>query len=79
MYYVYVLRSVKDNTIYTGLTVNLQKRLREHREAKQGYTKGHAPYKLITYTVFSKKELARKFEEYLKSGSGRAFISRHLL
>ncbi|MCK4251298.1 GIY-YIG nuclease family protein, partial [candidate division WOR-3 bacterium] len=32
MYYVYVLKSQKDNNFYTGYTKNLQKRTEEHNK-----------------------------------------------
>ena len=32
MYYVYVLRSLKDKEIYTGYSENLEKRLKEHQK-----------------------------------------------
>lgn len=43
MYYTYMLRC-SDNSIYTGMTNNLEKRLSEHlSKSKQGakYTKSH--------------------------------------
>ena len=43
MYYTYMLRC-SDNSIYTGMTNNLEKRIAEHlSKSKQGakYTKSH--------------------------------------
>jgi len=48
---------------------------------KNGYvpaTKNIRPIKLRCYFAFKDKYIAFKFEKYLKSGSGRAFIKKHL-
>jgi len=42
-------------------------------------TKDRLPVKLVSYFAFSDKYLAFNFEKYLKSGSGRAFLKRHLI
>jgi len=36
------------------------------------------PIKLVSYIAIQDKYKAFEFEKYLKSGSGRAFIKRHL-
>ncbi len=49
MHTVYVLKC-SDGTLYTGSTVNFQKRLREHNGLIKGgakYTRGRRPVKLI--------------------------------
>jgi len=79
MYYVYVLQSRKDTSFYVGLTRDLRQRMNEHQQSETGYTKGHRPLILLTYTAFPTKVLAAKFERYLKSGSGRAFLRRHFV
>jgi len=43
------------------------------------YSKRFAPWELETYMVFRNKKLAQKFEIYLKTQSGRAFLRRRLL
>ena len=48
MYYIYMLRC-EDNTIYTGITKNLEKRMEEHFEQDEKcakYTKSHKAQKL---------------------------------
>lgn len=37
------------------------------------------PWELAFYAAFQEEVAARKFESYLKSGSGRAFAYKHLL
>ena len=81
MHYVYILKSRKDkNRFYVGITENLDRRLREHHDAKANhYTYRYAPWELETYIVFKNKKLAEGFEIYLKSHSGRAFLRRRLM
>jgi putative endonuclease len=79
MYYVYILKSVHSNQIYTGYTTDLQKRIKEHNSGKSVHTNKFRPWKLKTYLGFEEETKARKFEEYLKTGSGIAFSRRHLL
>ena len=79
MCYVYILQSEKDPArFYTGFTTDLKRRVAEHNRAAQGYTRQHAPWTLCWYCAFRDEAKARMFEVYLKSGSGRAFIHRHL-
>ncbi|MFZ4648502.1 MAG: GIY-YIG nuclease family protein [Patescibacteria group bacterium] len=78
MYYVYTLRCY-DTKLYTGCTENIEERLKRHSAGHVPATKGRLPIKLITYTIFSFKHKAFEFEKYLKSGSGRAFLNKHLI
>jgi len=80
MHYVYVLRSEVDKArYYVGETSDLEKRLRQHNEGKSTYTKRYVPWSVETYIAFSDKALAKQFEEYLKSGSGKTFLRRRLM
>ena len=81
MHYVYILKSLKaKDKLYVGLTGNLERRLKEHDETSSDhYTYRHRPWKLETYISFQSNLAAKKFEAYLKTGSGRAFIRRHLI
>ena len=78
MYKVYILRCT-DNKPYTGCTENLEKRLERHINGYVPATKYRRPVKLIIHIVFNNEYKAYKFEKYLKSGSGRAFINKHLI
>ncbi|MGA2801975.1 MAG: GIY-YIG nuclease family protein [Verrucomicrobiota bacterium] len=78
-HYVYTLQSCShSNRIYTGQTQDLKQRLKEHNGGKVPHTSKFAPWFIRTATAFQKKESAMAFERYLKSGSGRAFLKRHL-
>ncbi len=78
-HYVYVLQSLSNpNEIYTGITADLKKRLAEHNAGRVPHTSQFTPWEIRTATAFKSKERAAAFERYLKSGSGRAFLHRHL-
>src|SRR3990167_10854166 len=57
-YYVYILLSIKDGSLYVGLTHDIKKRLREHENGLSGFTKGHLPYKLVFVSIFPDKFIA---------------------
>ncbi len=77
-YYVYILQSLKDTSLYIGFTVDLRKRAREHNEGKSRSTKPFRPYKLIYYEAFLCKADAENREIYLKSGWGYRSIKKLL-
>ncbi|MDP3043208.1 MAG: GIY-YIG nuclease family protein [bacterium] len=77
-YYVYILRC-NNNHFYVGCTNNLKERMDKHKRGKVQATSNLLPLKLIFYCCFLDKYLAFKFEKYLKSGSGRAFLNKHLV
>lgn len=77
-YYVYVLRSLKDNKLYIGLTTNLKKRLKEHARGDVSSTKNRRYLKLIHYEYFINKEDAQAREVFLKSGYGHRQLTEIL-
>ncbi len=77
-YTVYILKCV-DGKPYTGYTENLEERLERHDNGYVPATENRLPIELIAYINFSDKYKAFEFEKYLKSGSGRAFLSKHFL
>ena len=80
MCYVYLLRSISHPAeIYTGFTHDLRHRVNQHNCGHSPYTRKFMPWELVFYAAFQEEVAARKFESYLKSGSGRAFAQKHLL
>ncbi len=68
MYYVYMLRC-KDNTIYTGITVDIKRRMEEHfskNEKCAKYTFTHTAKKLEAVWECDNKSLASKLEYNIK-------------
>lgn len=78
MFYVYVLESLKDESLYIGSTSDLRRRLREHNSGRSRYTNQHRPYKLVCYIALELKSDTERFEGYLKSGYGRRIINNML-
>jgi putative endonuclease len=68
MYFVYILECA-DKTLYTGYTNDLQKRLKNHNQAKSGakYTKARRPVKLKYSEKFRTKSQAMKREAEIKN------------
>lgn len=66
MYYVYVMRSLKDGRLYKGFTSNLKRRIKEHNSGQTKSTKGFVPWELIYFEKVNSREEARNREKYLK-------------
>lgn len=77
MQYVYSLKC-KDG-FYVGCTDNLTERMTRHKNGYVPATAKRLPVELEFYFAISDKYKAFEFEKYLKSGSGRAFVNRHLI
>jgi len=80
MFYVYILRSLKfpDQT-YVGYTLDVQERLKTHNFGGSVHTASGKPWELVMFLSFYDEKRAREFEYYLKTQSGRAFLSKRLL
>lgn len=78
MYIVYILKCA-DGKLYTGCTENLEERMERHNSGYVPATEDRRPVKLVSYIAFNDKYKAFEFERYLKSGSGRAFLKKHLI
>jgi putative endonuclease len=46
-YFVYIIRSQKDESLYVGQTNNLEERLRRHNQGRSKYTKSKRPWELL--------------------------------
>lgn len=71
MYYVYFLKSKKDDNLYFGSTNDLKRRLLEHNSGKVFSTKSRRPFELKYYEAYTKEGDARRREQSLKK-DGRA-------
>ncbi len=66
MYYVYVLKSLKDTQGYIGSTNDLKRRLSEHNEGRVSSTKPRRPLNLVYYEAYASETDARYREKALK-------------
>jgi len=64
--------------IYSGLTENLDDRVKEHNQGKCVHTLKHIPQQIKTAISFTNREKAIEFEKYLKTSLGRAFAKKRL-
>ena len=66
MNYVYILRC-NDDSLYTGWTNNLEKRIKAHSDGKGAkYTRARVPVELVYFEVFEDKIEAMKREFAIK-------------
>ena len=67
MYFVYILECA-DQTFYTGITTDLDRRIREHNNSKLGakYTKIRRPVKLVYSKEFENRSKALIEEARIK-------------
>ena len=79
MYYAYTLWSKKSKNFYFGYTSDLKKRVEQHNKGVSPATKYFRPWKLVWYASFSTRKLAKDFEKYLKTGSGKTFAYKRLV
>lgn len=68
MYSLYILKCA-DKTLYTGITVDLDRRIKEHNYSKRGakYTKARRPSKLVYARKFPDRSAAAKEENRIKN------------
>jgi len=64
---------------YVGCTSDLDERMTRHAKGQVHYTKDKLPVTCVAAFGFPDKYRAFAFEKYLKTGSGRAFMKRHLI
>jgi len=77
-YYVYILQSQKDKSLYIGYTTDLIQRIKRHNSGESPATKPFRPYELVFYEAFPNKVDAGNREQYLKSGWGWRSIKKLL-
>ena len=66
MWYLYILRC-KDDSLYTGITTDVEKRLDAHRAGRGAkYTRGRAPLELVYRETCGGHSAALKREAQIK-------------
>jgi len=67
-YFVYILASKRNGTLYTGITSNLIKRIYEHKnDSVEGFTKKYQVHILVYYEEFNDPRPAIAREKQIKS------------
>ncbi|OGI62607.1 endonuclease [Candidatus Nomurabacteria bacterium RIFCSPHIGHO2_01_FULL_40_12] len=67
MYYLYILKCA-DETLYTGITTDLKRRIVEHNGGKLGarYTSARRPVKVVYSKKFKNRSTASREEARIK-------------
>lgn len=66
MHFVYILRC-EDNSLYTGYTTDVEKRLEVHNSGKGAkYTRARLPVRLVYYKRVDSKSTGLKLEARIK-------------
>jgi len=66
-YYVYILASKRNGTLYVGVTNDLARRVSEHKSGlAEGFTKNYHVHILVYYEEFEDAESAISREKQLK-------------
>ena len=78
MFTVYILCSLSTGKLYIGQTVDLPRRLTEHRTGLGRYARRRGPWQLVYQEEYTTRSEAMKREKALKSGQGREWLSKKL-
>jgi len=76
MYYVYFLKSLKNNDLYIGSTENIQKRLIRHNSGKVRSTQYYRPWRLLGFEEFENRSEAVRRENFLKTGQQKELLKK---
>lgn len=70
MYFVHILKSLKDDGYYIGQTSDLELRMAKHNKGQVYSTRSRMLFILVRKEVFDTRGEARKRENYLKKLKG---------
>lgn len=77
-YKVYILRSLKNQRHYTGISIDIARRLSEHNASKTKSTRPHTPYELIWNSEFMSHSDALKLEIKIKRKGAAKYLGQIL-
>lgn len=76
MFFVYFLKSLKDNKLYIGRTNNIERRLSEHNSGFVSSTKSRQPLLLLGYETCETELQSVNLEREWKKGYKREILRR---
>ena len=76
MYYVYFLKSLKNNDLYVGSTEHLDERVYLHNSGKVKSTQFHRPWVLLGNEVYTTRSEAVRRERFLKNHQQKEILKR---
>ena len=75
-YYVYILKSLKNNDIYVGSTANLFKRIALHNQGRVKSTKGYKPWELLEHYEYDSRSEAVQQEKHIKQHQQKELLKK---
>lgn len=76
MSYVYILKSLKNESYYVGSTEDIERRFKQHNSGNVEATKYKRPYELVFRQDFKDNKTAKQVEFKIKSWKRRDFIEK---
>jgi putative endonuclease len=73
MYFAYVIKSLKDGSLYKRHCQEIEVRLKQHNRGETLSIKNKIPFVLIYFEKFETRIEAIKREKYFKTAAGRRF------
>lgn len=73
-YQVYILRSLKNGRHYTGISIDIDRRLNEHNKGSAKSTRPHVPYERIWNSDFMSQSDALKLEILIKKKGAAKYL-----
>jgi len=74
MFWIYVIKSLKDGRTYVGYTSDLEARIKQHNSGFVRSTKNRRPFSILFVETFLSSGEAKRRELYWKSGGGRRML-----
>lgn len=78
MFGVYIIRSCKDGSLYTGYSADVKKRFAEHNKGVVRSTCNRRSLEMLFCELYKNKEDALQRERFFKTGWGRNYVKKIL-
>lgn len=78
LYFIYILKNLKDNKLYIGYTNNINRRLKEHNKGLVSVTKYRRPFILIYFEGYRHQQDATTREKFFKTGWGEKLLEKSI-
>jgi putative endonuclease len=76
--FVYVIHSLANpDRLFVEAAANVSMRIAAHNAGHSPQTATYRPWKLVAVVQFGSESTAQRFEKFLKSSAGRAFVKHH--
>ncbi len=75
-FWIYILKSLKNNDIYVGSTENLEKRVSLHNGGRVRSTKANIPWLILEKRRCNSRSEAVQLERFLKTGQQKEMLRK---